>query len=96
MPALTRYALRRAAVVVIISLLTACATTNELFVQEPLPLPDRPALPTVSADALLCLSDETYEALAVRDQTRAEHITRLEAVIRSTHPTPADGPDVRQ
>lgn len=70
--------------------LTACGTTSELFVQEPLPLPDRPAVPTVAAAALVCLGDEAYEALAVRDQIRVEHIQRLEAIIRSTHDTALD------
>jgi len=77
--------MRLAAVTGAILSLTACATTTEVFVQEPLPLPDRPTVPTVSADDLQCLSDEAYEALAVRDQIRVEHIRRLEAVILSTH-----------
>jgi hypothetical protein len=58
-----------------------------VFVQEPLPLPDRPTVPTVSADDLQCLSDDAYESLAVRDQVRVEHIRRLEAIIRTTHPS---------
>lgn len=65
--------------------LTACATTTEVFISEPLPLPDRPTVPTVSGDDLECISDEAYEALAVRDQIRVEHIRRLEGIILSTH-----------
>lgn len=55
------------------------------FVQEPLPIPDRPVLPVVKADALACLSDEAYGALVQRDAVLAAHIRRLEAIIKTTH-----------
>ena len=77
--------MKRVAAAAIILSLTACATTDR-FTQEPLPLPDRPHVPTVSADQLECLSDDAYEALATRDAQRVAHIMRLERIIRTTHP----------
>lgn len=68
-----------------ITFLSACATTTTEYVQTPLPMPDRPTLPTVVADDLMCLGDEAYEALATRDTQLQEHVRRLEAIIRTTH-----------
>ncbi len=53
--------------------------------QEPLPVPDRPALPRIPADAMACLPDDAYEALAARDATLQGHVRHLEAIIRTTH-----------
>jgi len=49
--------------------LSGCAT-REVYVVPELPLPEPPVLPVVFAPELACLSDETYEALAVRDARR--------------------------
>lgn len=65
--------------------LAGCVTTETVFVQEPLPLPDRPNVPTIQADAMTCLSDEAYESLVVRDVMLQSHIKRLEAIILTTH-----------
>lgn len=63
-----------------------CSTTTvPTFVQEPLPIPDRPVLPTVKAEDLACLSDEAYGALVQRDAVLAAHVRRLEAIIKTTH-----------
>lgn len=62
-----------------------CATTEPVFVQEPLPVPDRPSLPTINADSLQCLTDEAYEVLVVRDTMLQEHVKRLESIIQTTH-----------
>lgn len=78
-------ALRRAAVAATILLMAGCATTETAFVQEPLPLPERPALPALPGETLACLTDDAYEALAVRDATLQGHVRRLEAIIRTTH-----------
>jgi len=75
----------RLALVAGIIFLAGCATTEPVFVQEPLPVPDRPNLPALNADHLQCLSDEAYEALVVRDTMLQEHVKRLEAIIRTTH-----------
>lgn len=76
---------KKLALVTVIIFLAGCATTEPVFVQEPLPLPDRPNLPTVQGDMMQCLSDEAYEALAVRDTMLQEHVRRLEAIIETTH-----------
>lgn len=60
-------------------------TTEPVFVQEPLPVPDRPNLPRIPSAELECLTDAAYEALVERDATQAEHIKRLEAILRTTH-----------
>ena len=75
----------RLALVIGIIFLAGCATTEPVFVQEPLPVPDRPNLPTLNADMLQCLSDDAYEALVVRDTMLQEHVRRLEAIIQTTH-----------
>lgn len=67
------------------TILVAGCQTTETFVQEPLPLPDTPTLPTTPASALECLTDDAYEALATRDAMLQAHVRRLEAIIRTTH-----------
>lgn len=62
-----------------------CATTEWAFVQEPLPVPDRPNVPTIEAERLTCLSDEAFEDLVTRDTMLQQHILRLEAIIKTTH-----------
>lgn len=66
--------------------LTGCKTTETIYVQHALPIPDRPALPTIPSEDLQCLSDRAYEDLAVRDTLLQEHVKRLEAVMLTTHP----------
>ena len=66
--------------------LPGCAMPErEVYVQEPLPLPERPVVPTIPAEALECLDDETYRDLAERDAALEAHIARLEAIIETTH-----------
>ena len=65
---------------------SSCAPLERLvFVQEPLPLPDRPELPKIPADELMAISDEAFESLVKRDVLQAQHILRLEAIIKTTH-----------
>lgn len=73
------------ALVTALTLSAGCAITKPVFVQEPLPLPDRPDVPTLSPGELSCLSDEAYAKLVERDQVQFEHIKRLEAIILTTH-----------
>jgi hypothetical protein len=64
--------------------LSSCATRAEYVYLDPdLPLPDRPALPRIQPDALMCLSDDTYTILVERDAIQSAHIDRLEAIILS-------------
>ncbi len=63
-----------------------CATEiRTVYVQEPLPLPERPEVPTIKGEELMCLSGEAYAKLVERDQVQFEHIKRLEAIILTTH-----------
>ncbi len=64
--------------------LPGCASTEEVYVQEPLPLPERPEVPTVPAEELSCLSDDAYADLAERDAALQGHISRLEQIIETT------------
>lgn len=74
------------ALVTALILSAGCATEiRTVYVQEPLPLPDRPNVPTIKGEELACLSDEAYAKLVERDQMQFEHIRRLEAIIRTTH-----------
>jgi len=78
----------RLALAAAIILVAGCATRTEtVFVQEPLPIPDRPSVPTIQPDDLQCLSDDAYESLVVRDTMLQEHVRRLEAIIKTTHDT---------
>lgn len=60
--------------------LSGCATRTVYVVPE-LPLPPAPTLPTISAGELSCLSDQAYEALAVRDALRRAYADQLRAII---------------
>lgn len=71
--------------VAVTTLLLGCATTTTEFVQEPIPIPARPHLPVVQPDALQCISDDAYEALAIRDTLLQEHIRLLERLLLTTH-----------
>jgi len=68
-----------------------CATEiRTVYVQEPLPLPERPEVPTIKGEELMCLSDEAYAKLVERDAEMFAHIIRLENIILSTHPKGAE------
>ena len=73
------------ALVTVLTLSAGCGTTKTVYVQEPLPIPDRPNVPTIQAADLSCLSDEAYAKLVERDALQFEHIKRLEAIIMTTH-----------
>jgi len=49
-------------------------------------LPERPEVPTIKGEELMCLSDEAYAKLVERDAEMFAHIIRLESIILSTHP----------
>jgi hypothetical protein len=61
-------------------LIAGCANIPKVVYPE-LPLPPPPTLPTVAAEDLACLSDEAYEALAVRDALRKGYAEQLRAII---------------
>ena len=83
---MSRKLLKRLALAIAIISLSNCSHLERLvFVQEPLPLPDRPELPRIPADELMSISDEAFESLVRRDVLQAQHILRLEAIIKTTH-----------
>ena len=49
-------------------------------------IPEKPALPTVSADELHCLSDDAYVRLAVRERLRAQESAELRALLVGVAP----------
>jgi len=67
-----------------IILVAGCATTTTEYITTPLQIPDRPTLPTVVADDLQCLGNQTYEDMVARDAMLQAHIKRLEAIILTT------------
>jgi uncharacterized lipoprotein YajG len=66
-------------------LLAGCSTSSEIrYRTVPASLiPDPPVLPTVRADELKCLSDETYAKLVVRDKLRKQHANELRALLET-------------
>lgn len=64
---------------------TGCTSQRVQYQILPLPLPERPLLPAISADELQCLSDETYSKLAERNRLRRQYAEQLETIITSTH-----------
>lgn len=73
------------ALVAVITLAAGCTTTETLLVRTPLPVPQRPTLPLIEPQALACLDDATYEAMATRDAMLQAHIRQLEAILNTTH-----------
>lgn len=63
-------------------ILSGCATKT-VYITPELPLPEWPVLPVVAADDLACLSDDAYEALAVRDRLRRGYAEQLRAIIEA-------------
>jgi hypothetical protein len=62
---------------------SGCTSTQ--YVIEPLLLPQRPVLPSLSAADVSCLSGAVYRRLVERERLRREFAEKLEAVILSTH-----------
>lgn len=60
--------------------LSGCATRT-VYVYPEIQIPAEPTLPKVQASELACLSDETYIAIAVRDQQRKAYADELRAII---------------
>ena len=68
--------------VAIVALFAGCTAHSYLY--RPVPaemIPMAPALPTVRAEELRCLSDDAYERLANRDRIRREYAAELRALL---------------
>lgn len=71
-----------AAILLLLYLLAGCASPRIEY--RPIPaglIPVEPALPTIKAAELACLSDEAYERLALRDRIRKQYAAELRAVL---------------
>ena len=70
------------AVVLLLIAIVGCAMPPVEYRPVPLHLiPDRPQLPTVRADELRCLNDETYLNLAERDLLLRKYSEELGALL---------------
>ena len=72
---------RLVAVIISMAIGSGCATTRP---HAPLPVPERPVLPRVTAQELQCLSDATYEKLVRRHQLLRDYAEDLETIIEAT------------
>lgn len=68
-----------------IMILSGCATPPEIHYQTvPASLiPDPPVVPTIPAEQLKCLSDQTYDRLATRDKLRKQYAKELRALLET-------------
>ena len=90
------WSMRTLVMILALALLAGCSLVpeREVYLTEPLPLPERPLLPTVAAGQwvdmernghpLVCLPPPQYADLADRDAALRGHVERLERIIRST------------
>lgn len=69
------------ALVLIAALALSGCAHDPIYIVPRLDLPPPPVLPTVPADEMVCLTDEAYEALAVRDARRKAYAEQLRAII---------------
>ena len=69
----------RAVATISIILVSGCTTIE--YVYPELPLPDPPVLPAVSADETLCISNDAYEKIVVREIRRKNYAETLRAII---------------
>jgi len=77
---------KRPALGAVIILLAGCSTIEPEPAGCPrLPLPPAPTLPRIQPEALVCLSDSTYEALATRDAKMQAYAKQCRAVLLTTH-----------
>ena len=85
--------MRTLVMILALALVTGCSLLpeREVYITEPLPLPERPLLPTIGADewmdadGLVCLPEHKYTDLAERDVALRGHVERLERIIKTTH-----------
>jgi hypothetical protein len=78
---------RLAAAIILTTLGSGCAPEIR-YVTAPLPLPERPVLPRLTAEEMACLRPEVYERWVRRDLGRRQYCETLETIIRRTHGSP--------
>ena len=72
---------------IFVLLLSGCESRVE-YLAYPLDRPERPLLPKIKADDLMCLKQETYQKLYDRQRLITDYAITLETIIDSTQPTP--------
>jgi len=73
--------MRRPTLAAIALLALSGCITRPVYLYPEITIPEPPTLPTIAADQLVCLTDEAYEALAVRDARRKAYAEQLRAII---------------
>jgi len=74
----------RWAIPIVLLLCGGCATRT-VYINTELPLPPEPVLPTITAENVACLNDETYEALVRREARLKGHIFVLRKIIEDNN-----------
>lgn len=69
----------------LLCLLVSSCATRVVYMNTPLPLPQKPLLPTINASSLQCLSDETYKNLVRRDVLRRQYSETLFTIIKTNN-----------
>jgi hypothetical protein len=72
------------AVIILITIGSGCATEVR-YISQPLPLPARPVLDSVTEHELSVLPPDVYRRLKNRDRERKQYAEELETIIKSTH-----------
>jgi len=67
-----------------IVLLASCSCKPVIVEPVKLPIPAKPALPTIQPEALACLSQTTYAKLAEREARIADYAKQCRAILEST------------
>jgi len=65
-------------------ILVCTSACNPAYISVPLPLPQKPDMPSYTDTDLACLPDAVYYRVAWRDLAHKHYEKRLEAVIKST------------
>ncbi|MEJ1496343.1 MAG: hypothetical protein RPU13_07615 [Candidatus Sedimenticola sp. (ex Thyasira tokunagai)] len=81
-----RSVLMLAIAAILITAGSGCSSTPEVrYVAQPLPMPQRPLLPALSADDLACITNDAYYRLVQRNRLRREYAEELEAIIQANN-----------
>lgn len=65
--------------------LGSCSNTETRYQSDPLSLPARPVLPSITAEELRQVADDVAWKIIERDRMRREYAEKLEAIIKATH-----------
>ena len=71
------------AIVLAVMVLSSCCGNPIQGKASPIELPETPVYPTIKAEALACITDQTYEALNVRRARCESRVKTLENAIKA-------------